>query len=592
MNTCITALASSFALAAATPAWAQDYESEQAPKFALLIGIKTYNGPEKAPLPDLANPCNDVEAVQAKLIRSGWKEDDVVVKCDLPIESVNGEMARFLSRFELANQPTALLYFSGHGVQVDKESYFFGKGAKPNADAQAQLRSHNPRATLFASDATDVARFISNQVGDVHVNKGALLVVLDACRNNPLLGMVKAHLANVTAPKPFRVPHGVMVVYSTSDGDTARDGTGSLSPFADAFIKSIHDGETFDDVVNEATDLVVRTTAGQPWEQVPSKTGTLVPPKRCFRGCPDGNADPAGGPGPGEGGAPNGGAQGFGAARVFFRLASFAAAQSATPPAAAVRPAAEIVKTPSQGTRTRVVYERKASKADMTKNTEVNFDVYYCDGDASAESRRLSATELAAAAGTYARFGKALRGSVLGRIRVRALAPEVNSDPAYQMNGNYILYDPNDALEVDWAKRLQEVAPSPFKTLVNPGGTSGFVSAFVCSDVNLNLPPARIFFQTARASQEKVALGLMRSLEKAVQGVSVARAIDLQEDNSPPSSQVRYYFAADRMTAAATARLLATELGKPVAVENMVSFKRKPQPGTLEVWLGKDVEPQ
>lgn len=566
------------ALLCAAPAWAQDESSstaEQSPRFALLIGIKTYNGPQAPPLPDLANPCNDIEAVQAKLIQSGWKEDDVVVRCDLAIESVNGELSRFLSRFELADQPTALLYFSGHGVQVDKESYFFGKAAKPDVGAQARLRSRNPRAALFSAEATDVARFVSNQVGDVHVNQGALLVVLDACRDNPLLGMVKRHLANVTAPKPFRVPHGVMVVYSTSDGDTASDGPGSLSPFADAFVKSIHDGETFDDVVNEATDIVVRATAGQPWEQVPSKTGTLVPPKRCFRGCPQ--AAPAAEP-------ESPVSEGLHAARSFFRLASFAGQ-----PAAAVRPA-EVVKTPSKAARTRVVYERKAEKTDETP--KINFDVYFCDGDAFAESRRLAATEMAQAAATYARLAQSVDGTVLGRIRVRALSPEVNNDPNYQLNGNYILYNERDPLEDRWTKKLQEIAPSPFKALVNPQGTPNYLSAFVCSDVSLDRQPARVFFQTARASQEKVALQLMGAIEKNVQGVSVASAIDLQEDNSPDTSEVRYYYEADKKAAVATARLLSTELHKSVGAKDFRSLQRKVRPGTMEVWLGKDVQPQ
>jgi uncharacterized caspase-like protein len=67
-------------------------------------------------------------------------------------------------------------------------------------------------------------------------------VIADACRVDPALeagaanAAIKAQSFKVTEP-----PRGVLVAYSTAAGQYAQDGTGDLSPYAQAMIAALRE---------------------------------------------------------------------------------------------------------------------------------------------------------------------------------------------------------------------------------------------------------------------------------------------------------------------------------------------------------------
>jgi uncharacterized caspase-like protein len=198
---CLTLTAVAFAPAAA---FAQD-------RFALVIGNSQYKT-----VSPLNNPARDAVAVSALLKQAGF---DVTAAQDLN----KSDMSRALRSFtrSLADKPdgtVVLIYYAGHGLQVDGENFLV-----PTDAAIAQESDVAVEAMRLA----DVMAMLEA------VRSKTRIVILDACRDNPFADMAKSAprgLALVNAPA------GTLVAYSTSPGNTADDGAGSNSPFAAALL--------------------------------------------------------------------------------------------------------------------------------------------------------------------------------------------------------------------------------------------------------------------------------------------------------------------------------------------------------------------
>jgi len=190
----------------------------QAKKIALLIGNSDYN------FAPLANPLNDVDGIKNTLLEIGFAQSDITVLRN----SSKLEMENALLNFEEKAQSAeiALIYFSGHGMQVENINYMFP--AKTTATKPIHLKK-----------LVDLDMFIQSASSAKY---GIILV--DACRNNPLVkyfqrgrhkgASAKKGLGQVT-PKSGQVVIG----FATSAGDTADDGNGDMSPYAKALSKRL-----------------------------------------------------------------------------------------------------------------------------------------------------------------------------------------------------------------------------------------------------------------------------------------------------------------------------------------------------------------
>jgi uncharacterized caspase-like protein len=122
----------------------------------------------------------------------------------------------------------ALIYFAGHGIEIERINYLIPTDARiiDDRDIKAETVSYEELLTTVGG-----ARMLR-------------IVVLDACRNNPFKDQMRRTASrSVTdrglAPPPETNP-GTLVVYSAKDGEVAADDAdGVNSPFARAFMTEI-----------------------------------------------------------------------------------------------------------------------------------------------------------------------------------------------------------------------------------------------------------------------------------------------------------------------------------------------------------------
>ncbi|MGD9924424.1 MAG: caspase family protein [Pseudorhodoplanes sp.] len=233
-----------FACAAVAAIFSAPIPASAQERFALVIGNSQYKS-----VSALANPARDVEAVGALLKDAGF---NVTSGLDLDKSSMS-KVIRFFTT-SIAEKPentVALIYFAGHGVQVDGENFLVPVDAAIAREADVPLE---------AMRMADLMSMLET------VRAKTRIVILDACRDNPFDDIAK------TAPRGLALvnaPAGTLLAYSTSPGHTASDGTGRNSPFALALLKSAREpGLPIESALKNVRLAVHGTTGGRqtPWE--------------------------------------------------------------------------------------------------------------------------------------------------------------------------------------------------------------------------------------------------------------------------------------------------------------------------------------
>jgi hypothetical protein len=180
-------------------------------RIALVIGNSAYQS--VSPLP---NPANDAKAMTALLNSAGF---EVMVAPDLTQNDMRQAISEFAAKIAGKGQDSvALVFYAGHGVQVDGENFLVP------IDAHIGRESDVPLQALRLNDLMNTLASVPSKTR---------IVLLDACRNNPFSDINKTTgrgLAIVDAPA------GSIVAYSTSPGAEAEDGVGANSPFTTALL--------------------------------------------------------------------------------------------------------------------------------------------------------------------------------------------------------------------------------------------------------------------------------------------------------------------------------------------------------------------
>jgi hypothetical protein len=177
------------------------------PRTALIIGNATY---ASAPL---SNPVNDASAMAQALRGAGF---DVTLKTNANQRAIR-EAIRDLGAALRSKGGVGLFYFAGHGVQMSGENYLV-----PVGEDIADATDLKQRA-VTAAEAVDAMADARN---------GLNIVVLDACRNNPLAGSTRG-LSRIDSNA------NLFVSFSTSPGAVALDGEGRNSPYTKHLADSI-----------------------------------------------------------------------------------------------------------------------------------------------------------------------------------------------------------------------------------------------------------------------------------------------------------------------------------------------------------------
>lgn len=214
-------------------------------RIALVIGNSGY---EHAP--NLPNPQNDAVAIGDVLKEVGF---DVSISIDLDQRGMQAALRDFGLKAETAD--VALVYFAGHGIQVASQNYLL--------PVDAQLKRERDliyEATPLSIVTAEVAQ--ARQLG---------MVILDACRDNPLaenlrqsLGPVRSKLIGLGMARVEDVPPETLIAFSTRFNQLAYDGAGDLSPFTSALVKHIQEpGLELNLFFRKVRDTVLDLTANR-----------------------------------------------------------------------------------------------------------------------------------------------------------------------------------------------------------------------------------------------------------------------------------------------------------------------------------------
>ena len=189
-------------------------------RVALVIGNSSYSHVER-----LANPLNDTRTVAAAFRRLGFTE--VIEKADLGYMAMGVALREFGDR--TADADWAVIYYAGHGIELNGVAHLIPIDARLERD------------THVSDETIGLARVLEK----VESAKKLRLVILDACRNNPFSArMIRSAGAARSIGRglaQIEPEAGVLVAYSAKHGTIAEDGSGRLSPFAEAFVGMIEE---------------------------------------------------------------------------------------------------------------------------------------------------------------------------------------------------------------------------------------------------------------------------------------------------------------------------------------------------------------
>jgi len=187
-------------------------------RVALVIGNGAYQNAVHLP-----NPRNDAQDVADALTRTGF---ETILGLDLNKDGMDERTIQFARMARDAD--VALFYYSGHAMQFGGVNYLMPIDAK-------------------LADEADLRRMIrvDDIIADLQQAKNLRILVLDACRDNPLADELKRSIGLTRAASiehglaKIDTPQGMIVAYSTQAGRTAEDGAGRNSPYTTAFLKHI-----------------------------------------------------------------------------------------------------------------------------------------------------------------------------------------------------------------------------------------------------------------------------------------------------------------------------------------------------------------
>jgi uncharacterized caspase-like protein len=182
-------------------------------RVALVIGNAAYQN-----VPRLPNPVNDGNTISSTLKEAGF--DVVDNRHDLSAADTRRALRDFADRARDAD--IAVVYYAGHGIEVDGGNYLIPVDAKLERD----------------TDVYDEALSLDRVLLAVEPAKKLRLVILDACRDNPFSKNMKRTVASRAIgqglAKVEPTSPNLLIAYSAKAGSTAADGDGRNSPFTTA----------------------------------------------------------------------------------------------------------------------------------------------------------------------------------------------------------------------------------------------------------------------------------------------------------------------------------------------------------------------
>lgn len=209
-------------------------------RLALVIGNASY------PRGMLKNPLHDADDMTRALRQSGFS---VMELRDASLQQMRSAVRQFGDR--MAANDVGLVYYSGHGVEIQGHNYF----VPVNADIQ--------REDEVVEQSLDVGMILDKMAS---AQKGVNILIVDACRDNPFGHGLRSASVGLGSMEP---PSGTLIAYSTSPGKVAADGEGRNSPFTHHLLLAMQEpNKPIEQVFKEVRRAVQQETrnAQIPWE--------------------------------------------------------------------------------------------------------------------------------------------------------------------------------------------------------------------------------------------------------------------------------------------------------------------------------------
>lgn len=187
-------------------------------RVALVIANSAYQH-----APSLTNPVNDGSVMAKTLKDAGF--DVVDSRHDLSAQDTRRVLREFADATR--NADIAVVYYAGHGIEVEGSNYLIPVDAKLERD----------------TDVYDEALSLDRVLVSVEPAKQLRLVILDACRDNPFGKTMKRTIASRGIGRGLAqvepTSPNTLIAYSAKAGFTAQDGDGANSPFTVALSRHL-----------------------------------------------------------------------------------------------------------------------------------------------------------------------------------------------------------------------------------------------------------------------------------------------------------------------------------------------------------------
>lgn len=210
-------------------------------RVALVLGISAYQHVAKLP-----NPSNDADAMAALFKKAGF--DVVETKRDVGIADLRRAVGDFSDKAQDAD--VAVVFFAGHGIEVDGTNYLVPVDAKLARDF----------------DIEDEALSLDRLLKAIEPAKRLRLVMLDACRDNPFSKTMKRTVASRSVGRGLAkiepTVSDTLIAFAAKAGSVALDGDATNSPFTTALLEHIATpGVDLRIAFGRVRDSVLATTA-------------------------------------------------------------------------------------------------------------------------------------------------------------------------------------------------------------------------------------------------------------------------------------------------------------------------------------------
>jgi hypothetical protein len=216
-------------------------------RIALVIGNSEYKN-----MSPLRNPTNDASDISKKLLSFGFQVDTLL---NVNYKQMKQAITRFGKKLRQENT-VGLFFFAGHGLQVNNFNYLVPIGAGIEDEADVEFEAINANRVLSKMTLA------GNRLN---------LMILDACRNNPLSRGFRSASRGLSLMKPAS---GSLILYATEPGSVAADGIGKNGLFTEKLLDSMDKNGLKIEEVFKQTAIRVSEASGK--KQIPWAEGIIL----------------------------------------------------------------------------------------------------------------------------------------------------------------------------------------------------------------------------------------------------------------------------------------------------------------------------